>query len=66
VLGLYFWASARDLVQYRGMIGRGNAPTNEQIATEIGMGRGLGRALDRYGVLPALVRAVRGSKRPPG
>jgi acyl phosphate:glycerol-3-phosphate acyltransferase len=66
VLGLYFWASARDLVQYRGMIGRGHAPTNEQIATEIGMGRGLGRALDRYGVLPALVRAIRGPKRPPG
>jgi len=64
-LGLYFWASARDLVQYRGMIERGHAPTNEQIAAEIGMGRGLGRALDRYGVLPAVIRAIRGTKRPP-
>lgn len=65
VLAVYFWASSRDLRQYRGMIGRGNIPTNEQIATEIGMGRGLGRALDRYGLLPALLRAVRRSKRPP-
>jgi glycerol-3-phosphate acyltransferase PlsY len=63
-LGLYFWASARDLAQYRGMIERGHAPTNEEIAAEVGMGRGLGRALDRYGVLPAVIRAVRGTKRP--
>jgi glycerol-3-phosphate acyltransferase PlsY len=65
VLSAYFLASARDLRQYRGMIGRGTIPTNEQIATEIGMGRGLGRALDRYGLLPAVVRAVRRSGRSP-
>jgi glycerol-3-phosphate acyltransferase PlsY len=65
VLAAYFWASTRDLRQYRGIISRGTFPTNEQIATEIGMGRGLGRALDRYGLLPAVVRAVRRSRRSP-
>jgi glycerol-3-phosphate acyltransferase PlsY len=59
VLTLFFWASARDFRQYRDIIKGGTIPTNEQIATEIGMGRGLGRALDRYGLLPAIVRAVR-------
>lgn len=59
VLAAYFWASARDLRQYRGMIGRGNIPTNEQIATEIGMGRRLGRALDRYGLVPLVIRTLR-------
>ncbi len=63
-LGAYAYASSRDLRQYRGMIGRGNTPTNEQIATEIGMGRGLGRALDRYGLLPAILRRVRRPRRP--
>lgn len=66
VLALYFGASARDLRQYRGMIARGNVPSNEQIATEIGMGRGLGRALDRYGVIPAVLRSIRGSRGPSG
>jgi glycerol-3-phosphate acyltransferase PlsY len=60
VLALYFGASARDFVQYRRIVKRGVMPSNEQIAAEIGMGRGFGRALDRYGVLPALVRALRG------
>jgi glycerol-3-phosphate acyltransferase PlsY len=64
-LALYFGASARDFRQYRGIVRRGTIPTNEQIATEIGMGRGLGRALDRYGLLPALLRAVRRSRRHP-
>jgi acyl phosphate:glycerol-3-phosphate acyltransferase len=63
VLAAYFYASARDFRQYRGMIGRGNTPTNEEIAREIGMGAGLGRALDRYGLLPAIVRRVRRPKR---
>jgi glycerol-3-phosphate acyltransferase PlsY len=62
-LGLYFWASARDLLQYRGMVVRGNPPSNEEIAREIGMGQGLGRALDNYGLLPALIRVLRGAKR---
>jgi acyl phosphate:glycerol-3-phosphate acyltransferase len=61
VLVLYFGASARDFRQYRGIVSRGTIPTNEQIATEVGMGRGLGRALDRYGLLPAIGRALRGS-----
>ena len=65
VLGLYAVASARDFRQYRGIVGRGTIPTNEQIATEIGMGRRLGRALDRYGLLPAIARAVRGTGRAP-
>lgn len=65
VLALYFGASARDFVQYRRIVKRGVMPTNEQIAAEIGMGRGFGRALDRYGLLPALLRAVGRSKRPP-
>ncbi|HEX5149187.1 MAG TPA: glycerol-3-phosphate acyltransferase [Candidatus Limnocylindrales bacterium] len=65
VLALYFGASARDFRQYRGIVSRGTIPTNEQIAAEIGMGRGLGRALDRYGLLPALLRAVRGTGRRP-
>jgi glycerol-3-phosphate acyltransferase PlsY len=63
VLALYFGASARDFRQYRGIVSRGTIPTNEQIATEVGMGRGLGRALDRYGLLPALLRAVRRPRR---
>jgi glycerol-3-phosphate acyltransferase PlsY len=63
VLTLFFWASARDFRQYRDIIKGGTIPTNEQIATEIGMGRGLGRALDRYGLLPAVVRTVRRSRR---
>lgn len=63
VLALYFGASARDFRQYRGIVSRGTIPTNEQIATEVGMGRGLGRALDRYGLLPALLRAVHRARR---
>jgi glycerol-3-phosphate acyltransferase PlsY len=62
---LYFGASARDFMQYRAIVGRGTIPSNEQIAAEVGMGQGLGRALDRYGLLPALVRAVRGGGRSP-
>jgi glycerol-3-phosphate acyltransferase PlsY len=63
-LALYFGASARDFMQYRAIVKRGTVPSNEQIAAEVGMGQGLGRALDRYGLLPALVRAVRNARRP--
>lgn len=64
VLALYFGASARDFVQYRAIVKRGTLPTNEQIAAEIGMGRGFGRALDRYGLVPLVLRAIRDRRRP--
>jgi len=61
----YLIAMRPELGQYGAMRTHGTDPTNEEIAVEFGMGRGLGRALDRYGVLPALLRAARGSNRPP-
>jgi acyl phosphate:glycerol-3-phosphate acyltransferase len=63
---VYLLAMRPELGQYGAMRTHGTDPTNEEIAVEFGMGRGLGRALDRYGVLPALLRAARGSDRPPG
>lgn len=63
VLALYFGASARDFAQYRAIVKHGVMPTNEQIAAEIGMGRGFGRALDRYGLVPLALRAIRGRGR---
>jgi len=62
---VYLLAMRPELGQYGAMRTHGTDPTNEEIAVEFGMGRGLGRALDRYGVLPALLRAIRGSDRPP-
>jgi len=53
-----------ELRQYGAMRGQGTDPTNEEIAVEFGMGAGLGRALDRYGLLPALARRIRGPRRP--
>ena len=64
-VAVYLAAMRPELRQYGAMRTHGTDPTNEEIAVEFGMGRGLGRALDRYGVLPALMRTVRGSKRPP-
>jgi len=60
---VYLWAMRPELRQYWAMRDRGTDPTNEEIAIEFGMGQGLGRALDRYGVLPGLVRAYRGAGR---
>ncbi len=63
---LFYLAAMRpELSQYWAMRGKGTDPTNEEIAIEFDMGQSLGRALDRYGLLPALVRAVRGTDRPP-
>lgn len=62
---VYLIAMRPELGQYGAMRGQGTDPSNEEIAEEFGMGAGLGRALDRYGLLPALVRQVRGSRRPP-
>lgn len=61
---VYALAILPEFRQYLAMVGRGSEPTNEAIAVELAMGAGLGRALDRYGVLPRIVRAVRASKRP--
>jgi glycerol-3-phosphate acyltransferase PlsY len=63
-LTLYFGASARDFAQYRRLVKRGVIPTNEQIAAEIGMGRSFGRALDHYGLVPLVLRAIRGRRQP--
>ncbi|MCU0505438.1 MAG: glycerol-3-phosphate acyltransferase [Chloroflexi bacterium] len=65
-VGWYLLAMRPELAQYGRMRGKGTDPTNEEIAIEFGMGRRLGRALDRYAPLPALARAARGSDRPAG
>ena len=62
---VYLIAMRPELGQYGAMRGQGTDPSNEEIAMEFGMGARLGRALDRYGLLPAFVRYVRGSNRPP-
>jgi hypothetical protein len=60
VVGLYVWAMRPELGQYARMRGTGTDPTNEEIAIEFGMGRGLGRALDCHAPLPAIARRMRG------
>lgn len=62
---VYLIAMRPELGQYGAMRSEGTDPTNEEIAVEFGMGAGLGRRLDRYGLLPAIVRRLRGSDRPP-
>jgi glycerol-3-phosphate acyltransferase PlsY len=62
---VYLLAMRPELGQYGAMRTHGTDPTNEEIAIEFGMGQSLGRALDRYGLLPALARIVSGSNRPP-
>jgi hypothetical protein len=66
VVVVYLLAMRPELGQYGAMRSQGTDPTNEEIALEFGMGARLGRALDRYGLLPLLVRRLRGSNRPPG
>ncbi len=61
---VYALAMRPELSQYWRMRGKGTDPTNEEIAIEFGMGRALGRGLDRYGLVPAMARAIRGPKRP--
>lgn len=60
VVGLYLWAMRPELGQYAQMRGAGTDPTNEEIAIEFGMGRRLGRALDRHAPLPRITRRLRG------
>ncbi len=60
VVGAYLLAMRPELRQYGAMRTHGTDPTNEEIAIEFGMGQQLGRGLDRYGVLPALLRLLRG------
>jgi glycerol-3-phosphate acyltransferase PlsY len=55
-VGTYFVAMIPELRQYAGMLGRSTDPTNEEIAVEFAMGAGLGRAIDRYGLVPRLRR----------
>lgn len=62
---VYLFAMRPELGQYGAMRTHGTDPTNEEIALEFGMGQALGRALDRYGLLPALARIGSGSNRPP-
>jgi glycerol-3-phosphate acyltransferase PlsY len=62
----YLLAMRPELGQYAAMRATGSDPTNEEIAVEFAMGASLGRFLDRYGLLPALVRRLRGTGRPPG
>ena len=57
---VYLLAMRPELGQYGAMRTHGTDPSNEEIAIEFGMGRDLGRALDRYGLLPAALRAIRG------
>ena len=58
----YLLAMRGELTQYGSMRSEGTDPTNEEIADEFAMGGGLGRALDRYGLIPALVRWARGAR----
>ena len=58
---VYLLAMRPELGQYATMRGSGTDPTNEEIAIEFGMGRRLGRALDRYAPIPALLRRLRGT-----
>lgn len=55
----YLWASLGELRQLAVLARKGSAPGNEEIAAELGMGGGLGRAIDRWGV-PGIVRRLRG------
>ncbi len=59
VVGMYFVAMLPELRQYAAMLGRSTDPTNEEIAVEFAMGAGLGRAIDRYGLVPWLRRRTR-------
>jgi glycerol-3-phosphate acyltransferase PlsY len=65
VVGWYLMAMRPELRQYAEMRTTGKDPSNEEIAVEFGMGRRLGSALDRYAPVPALVRTLKGSDRPP-
>lgn len=56
---LYLLSMRPELSQYGSMRTRGTDPTNEEIAIEFGMGARLGRFLDRYAPLPALLRRLR-------
>jgi len=55
---VFFTSMRRELAQYAAMVGDGEDPSQQEIASEYGMGAGLGRALDRYS-LPALARRLR-------
>jgi len=61
---VYLAAMRPELSQYGAMRTKGTDPSNEEIAIEFGMGRSLGRALDRWGLLPRLARMIRGSQQP--
>ncbi|HSG87043.1 MAG TPA: glycerol-3-phosphate acyltransferase [Candidatus Limnocylindrales bacterium] len=65
-VGAYFVAMIPELRQYASMLGRSTDPTNEEIAVEFAMGAGLGRALDRYGLIPRLRRRTRSGGSDPG
>jgi acyl phosphate:glycerol-3-phosphate acyltransferase len=60
---VFLWAMRPELRQYGAWKTKGIDPSNEEIAAEYGMGGGLGRALDRYGMIPALVRRFLGQER---
>ena len=54
----YVWATRGEFRQLAVLARDGRAPGNEEIAEELGMGGGLGRAIDRWSV-PGLVRMLR-------
>jgi acyl phosphate:glycerol-3-phosphate acyltransferase len=60
---VFVWAMRPELGQYGAWKAKGIDPSNEEIAIEYGMGARLGRALDRYGLIPALVRRLAGPER---
>jgi hypothetical protein len=54
---LVYWITMYpELKQYADMIGIGQEPTQESIASEFGMGARLGRFLDRYSIPGLLAR----------
>lgn len=59
----YVWATRGEFRQLAALARVGKAPGNEEIAEELGMGGGLGRAIDRWGV-PGIVRRLRGGAAP--
>jgi glycerol-3-phosphate acyltransferase PlsY len=61
-VGTYFVAMIPELRQYAAMLGHSTDPTNEEIAVEFAMGAGLGRAMDRYGLIPRLRRRAPGDQ----
>lgn len=57
-LAVYFYAVLPEFRQYLAFRAQLVAPTNEDVARELGMGAGLGRAMDRYSI-PGIIARLR-------